>query len=102
MIGGSSTIDTQYWRAIRLCGRRFGFDETGVVSAMFAPYEEGVPLLNLSTFSTNITLVEESELQRALAAFAFRHVYEDEDEEQDAGGESLSGYGSETLEPRFR
>ena len=57
------------WRPLRLCGRAFAFDETGVVSAMFAPFEEGVPLLNISTFSTNVSLVEEAELERALAAF---------------------------------
>ena len=27
------------WRPLRLCGRTFAFDETGVVSAMFAPSE---------------------------------------------------------------
>ena len=32
--------------------------ETGVVSAMFAPYEEGMSLLNISTFSTNVSLVD--------------------------------------------
>ena len=36
---------------------------------MFAPYEEGMPLLNFSTFSTNVSLVEESDLERAIASF---------------------------------
>ena len=36
---------------------------------MFAPYKERVPLLNVSTFSTNVTLVEEGDLARALGAF---------------------------------
>ena len=53
----------------RLCGKSFAFDETGVVSAMFAPYEEGMPLLNFSTFSTNVSLVEESDLERAIDSF---------------------------------
>ena len=57
------------WRAVKLCGRRFEFDETGVVSAMFAPYKQGVPLLNVSTFATNVTLVEDKDLDRALSAF---------------------------------
>ena len=52
------------WRAFKLCGRLFSFDETGVVSAMYAPYERGVSLLNISTFVTNITLVEESAMDR--------------------------------------
>ena len=32
-------------------------------------YEEGMPLLNLSTFSTNVSVVEESDLERAIASF---------------------------------
>ena len=65
---GSSTR----WRPLRLCGKDFSFDETGVVSAMFAPFssnEEGMPLLNFSTFSTNVSLVEEADLEKAIAAF---------------------------------
>lgn len=68
-IVGSPTV----WRAFKLCGRPFSFDETGVVSAMYAPYEHGVPLLNISTFATNITLVEESEMERALDTFELPH-----------------------------
>ena len=67
------------WRAFKLCGRLFSFDETGVVSAMYAPYERGVPLLNISTFATNITLVEESEMERALEAFELPHRFADAD-----------------------
>jgi hypothetical protein len=62
---GSSTR----WVPLRLCGRSIAFDETGVVSAMFAPSEESMPLLNISTFSTNISLIEESCLEQALASF---------------------------------
>jgi hypothetical protein len=36
---------------------------------MFTPYEEGLPLLNISTFSTNVSLVEETDLEHALASF---------------------------------
>ena len=78
-IVGSPTV----WRAFKLCGRPFSFDETGVVSAMYAPYEHGVPLLNISTFATNITLVEESEMERALDTFELPHklaTAEQEDE----------------------
>ena len=35
----------------------------------YAPYEDGMPLLNFSTFSTNVTLVEESDLERAIESF---------------------------------
>jgi len=68
------------WRAFKLCGRLFSFDETGVVSAMYAPYERGVPLLNISTFATNITLVEESEMERALDAFELPHIVAGDDD----------------------
>ena len=50
---------------------------------MYAPYEHGVPLLNISTFATNITLVEESEMERALDTFELPHklaAAEQEDE----------------------
>ena len=36
---------------------------------MFAPYEEGMPLLNISTFSTNVSLVEDADLARAIESF---------------------------------
>ena len=65
----ATTGSPSCWRAVKLCGRRFAFDETGVVSAMFAPYKERVPLLNISTFSTNVTMVEEMQLDTALGAF---------------------------------
>ncbi|KAL1523015.1 hypothetical protein AB1Y20_017977 [Prymnesium parvum] len=69
LVGGTSTR----WRPLMLAGRSFAFNETGVVSAMFAPYEDGVPLLNISTFSTNVTLVEDSDIERALSAFKLPH-----------------------------
>ena len=47
----------------------------------YAPYERGVPLLNISTFVTNITLVEESEMERALDAFELPHIFADADDE---------------------
>ena len=68
------------FRALRLCGRSFDFDTTGVVSAMFAPYEEGLPLINVSTFSTNLSLVEDDDLERAVASFEIPVVFEDETE----------------------
>ena len=67
------------WRPLRLCGKSFAFDETGVVSAMFAPYEEGMPLLNFSTFSTNVSLVEESDLERAIESFDLPVIEADAD-----------------------
>ena len=46
------------WRALKLCGRPFGFEETGLVAAM-SKMDDSIPLLNFSTFQTNFTLVEE-------------------------------------------
>jgi hypothetical protein len=58
------------WRAVKLCGHAFTFDETGVVSAMLhGVCTQGIPVLNLSTFATNITIVEEASLQAALESF---------------------------------
>ena len=37
-MGGTSTR----WVPLKLAGKRFAFDETGVVCKMFAPYEVGV------------------------------------------------------------
>mmetsp|Transcript_64797 Transcript_64797/g.193631 ORF Transcript_64797/g.193631 Transcript_64797/m.193631 type:complete len:415 (-) Transcript_64797:345-1589(-) len=83
LVGGSSTR----WRPLKLAGRTFAFNETGVVSAMFAPYEDGVPLLNISTFSTNVTLVDESDLERALSAFELPHQVVESDECEGEEGE---------------
>ena len=47
---------------------------------MFAPYEEGLPLINVSTFSTNLSLVEDDDLERAVASFEIPVVFEDETE----------------------
>jgi hypothetical protein len=58
------------WRAVKLCGHQFSFDETGVVSAMLQGVcTQSIPVLNLSTFSTNITIVEEGSLAAALQSF---------------------------------
>jgi len=58
------------WRCVKLCGHRFAFDETGVVSGMLhAVCARGIPVLNLSTFSHNLTIVEDHWLPGALDAF---------------------------------
>jgi len=51
------------WRAIKLCGKEFAFDAVGVVNAMTAPCRGGISLLNLSTFDTNFTLVNEEDVE---------------------------------------
>ena len=45
---------------------------------MYAPYEDGMPLLNFSTFSTNVSLVEEADLERALDSFELPVLRADE------------------------
>mmetsp|Transcript_8377 Transcript_8377/g.23791 ORF Transcript_8377/g.23791 Transcript_8377/m.23791 type:complete len:92 (-) Transcript_8377:386-661(-) len=56
----------QRWKAIRLLGKDIPFDETGIVHIMSSPYEVGVQLLNMSTYSTNVSLVAEDEVEMAI------------------------------------
>ncbi len=55
----------QRWKAVKLCGRTFDFNETGVVSAM-SRVDPSVPILNISTFMTNCTLVEIHQVETTL------------------------------------
>jgi hypothetical protein len=49
-------ISPQQWKVVKLCGRPIEFNETGVVSAM-SQIDTSIPSLNISTASTNCTLV---------------------------------------------
>jgi hypothetical protein len=53
---GSLIISPQRWRVIKLGGRAIEFDETGIVSAM-SKIDPNIPSLNISTSTTNCTLV---------------------------------------------
>jgi hypothetical protein len=53
---GALTISPQRWRVIKLGGRAIEFDETGIVSAM-SKIDVNIPSLNISTSTTNCTLV---------------------------------------------
>eukprot|EP01038_Epipyxis_sp_PR26KG_P008721 gene8721-11783_t len=66
---GSLTISPQRWRIIKLCGRPIAFDETGVVTEM-SKIESSIPSLNISTSTTNCTLVPEELLESALQSLA--------------------------------
>jgi hypothetical protein len=55
---GALDVSPQRWRVIKLCGRAIEFDETGIVSAM-SRIESTVACLNISTATTNCTLVPE-------------------------------------------
>lgn len=71
----SLVMSPEKWKIIKLCGRPIGFDETGIVSSM-SRVGEGVgsdidmainiPPLNISTATTNCTLVPEGLLETAL------------------------------------
>jgi hypothetical protein len=52
----------QQWRIIKLCGRPIAFNETGVVSAM-SKVDPNIPSLNISTATTNCTLVPDELLE---------------------------------------
>ena len=58
---GALEISPQRWKLIKLCGRAIDFDETGIVSAM-SKIDVNVPSLNISTATTNCTLVPEGAL----------------------------------------
>eukprot|EP00164_Ancoracysta_twista_P001314 GFYU01001718.1.p1 GENE.GFYU01001718.1~~GFYU01001718.1.p1 ORF type:complete len:322 (-),score=59.87 GFYU01001718.1:114-1079(-) len=64
----SMVLDTSIWRALKLNVKEsIGFDQTGIVSAMSTPLsKEGITMLNVSTFDTDITLVYEDNAARAL------------------------------------
>lgn len=58
-------ISPQRWRVIKLCGRPIDFDETGIVSAM-SEIDNSIVSLNMSTATTNCTLVPEELLEESL------------------------------------
>jgi len=58
-------VSPQRWKVIKLCGRSIEFDETGIVSAM-SKIEHEVLALNISTATTNCTLVPEEQLENSL------------------------------------
>ena len=66
---GALQVSPQHWRIIKLSGRAIDFDETGIVSAM-SQIESGIPALNISTATTNCTLVPEELLVTTLSALS--------------------------------
>lgn len=59
---GALDMTQQRWRVVKLCGRAIEFDETGIVSAM-SKLDNDIPSLNISTSTTNCTLVPEELLE---------------------------------------
>jgi len=50
---------------IKLCGKTYGFDETGIVAAM-SGFNTDTQVLNVSSYGSNITLVLEETLEESL------------------------------------
>jgi hypothetical protein len=61
------------WRAFRVEGP-IPFDATGVFASLATPLADaGIPLFALSTYDTDVVLVKEHDLERALAVLRVRH-----------------------------
>ena len=61
------------WRALQAEGP-IPFDDTGVLASLATPLAEaGIPLFALSTYDTDVVLVKERDLERALAVLRVRH-----------------------------
>lgn len=63
-------ISPQRWKIVKLCGRPIAFDETGIVSAMTTTQVQDGISLNISTATTNCTLVPEELLGVTLEALS--------------------------------
>lgn len=61
----SMIVSPDRWRAIKLCGRTYGFDETGVVAAM-SGCSTDTQVLNISCFGSNVTLVLDHMVDKSL------------------------------------
>jgi hypothetical protein len=62
---GALTVSPQRWRLIKLGGRKIEFDETGIVTAM-SKIDPSIPSLNISSATTNYTLVPEELIEQTL------------------------------------
>ena len=62
----SLIISPQHWKIIKLTGRSIEFDESGIISSMSYMEDHNISTLNISTATTNCTLVTEEELDSAL------------------------------------
>ena len=61
----SLIVSPDRWRAIKLSGRAYGFDETGVVAAM-SGCNTDTQVLNVSCFGSNIAFVLDDMLDNAI------------------------------------
>ena len=64
------------WRAFQVEGP-IPFEETGVLASLAAPLAgAGIPLFALSTYDTDVVLVKQRDLERALAVLRVRYRVE--------------------------
>ncbi|RHY55124.1 hypothetical protein DYB30_003122 [Aphanomyces astaci] len=56
------------WRVIKLCGKTYDFDETGIVAAMSGLNAVDTQVLNISSFGSNVTLVLDEALDASVAS----------------------------------
>lgn len=64
------------WRAFQVEGP-IPFDETGVLASLATLLADaGIPLFALSTYDTDVVLVKERDLERAIEALRVRHRVE--------------------------
>ncbi|POM72706.1 Hypothetical protein PHPALM_10543 [Phytophthora palmivora] len=61
----SLIVSPDRWRAIKLSGRAYGFDETGVVAAM-SGCSTDTQVLNVSCFGSNVAFVLDDMLDDAI------------------------------------
>ncbi|GLE06157.1 hypothetical protein PINS_up015368 [Pythium insidiosum] len=59
-------VSPDRWRAIKLGGRTYRFDETGVVAAM-SGFNTDTQVLNVSSFGSNVAFVLEETVDESLA-----------------------------------
>jgi hypothetical protein len=59
-------VSPDRWRAIRLGGRQYGFDETGVVAAM-SGFATDTQVLNVSSFGSNVAFVLDHTVDASVA-----------------------------------
>jgi hypothetical protein len=64
--GEEAIVSPDRWRAIKLGGRQFGFDETGVVAAM-SGFNTETHVLNVSSFGSNVAFVREHTVDESVA-----------------------------------
>ncbi|CAK4526709.1 unnamed protein product [Aphanomyces euteiches] len=61
-------VSPDRWRVIKLCGKTYDFDETGIVAAMSGLNSANTQVLNVSSFGSNVTLVLEDVLEESVAS----------------------------------